>query len=166
MAAKGKEEIQIPAVFAEIQLYVPVIHRMMEKQGLKIRDLVALTLISRSRLGRILHHTPEKRRPMQLAEFLSILHALGVQVDRDWIGLMQLKAAGLMKDEEGVDYSGFLLDFAETMPEMVKDYPILAGVPFRKEWTRPLITIVLKRVAKAEAERQHRERHQFDDDHK
>ena len=164
MAAKDKEEIQIPAVFAEMQLYVPVIHRMMEKQGLRIRDLVPLTRISRSRLGRILHHDPEKRSSIQLAEFLSILHALGVQVDRDWIGLMQLKAAGLMQEEEGVDYSTFLIDFAEKMPEMVKEYPILAGVPFRKEWTAPLITIMLKRAAKAEAERQHRERHQFDDD--
>ena len=158
MAAKGDDEIQIPAVLAEMHRYVPVIHGMMDEQGMKLRDLACRSQISRSRLGRILHRQPEKRVVMQLPEFLSILHALGVQMGHAWIGAKRLETIEMVQEEDSIDYSDFLVAFNEAMPEMVKNHPALARVKFRKEWSRPLAKIVLDRVAQVELERQRRER--------
>src|SRR3546814_8598815 len=53
---------------------------MMDRKDIPQRKLAALTGISKTRLGLLLHSDPTKRSPMTVDELQIILHALGTDI--------------------------------------------------------------------------------------
>ena len=162
MAAKEDLQIQSSAVAAETRRIVPAIHEMLDERGWSLRELASRARISKTRMGSILHRQPDKRAVMQMPEFLSILHALDSELIHAWVATKRLEVIEL-EEEEFPDCSEFMIAFHKELPKILKEYPELEGVVFRKEWTRPLLKILCKKIVRNELERQQRERRAFEE---
>src|SRR3546814_7069355 len=64
---------------------------MMDRKDIPQRKLAALTGISKTRLGLLLHSDPTKRSPMTVDELQIILHALGTDIVAAYV---RIKASG------------------------------------------------------------------------
>ncbi|KFG90805.1 hypothetical protein BV98_001336 [Sphingobium herbicidovorans NBRC 16415] len=158
MSVRG--EGQSPAVLAEMNRYIPVIHGMLDERKMTLRDLAVRSQISKSRLGIILHRQPTKRVIMQLPEFIAILHALGFELVHAWAGAKKLESSDIVQDKSFNALYEFLVEFNVTFPEMMLNTPEMEGVEFRKEWSRPLAALLIQRVLH-ELERRRRARDEF-----
>ena len=162
MAAKEELQIQSSAVAAETRRIVPAIHEMLDERGWSLRELASRAQISKTRMGSILHRQPDKRAVMQMPEFLSILHALDSELIHAWVATKRLEVIEL-EEKEFPDCSEFMVAFHKELPKILQEYPELEGVVFRKEWTRPLLKILCKKIVRNELERQQRERRAFEE---
>jgi hypothetical protein len=160
MDANVRDEGQHSAVLAEMNRYIPVIHGMLDDRKMTLRDLAIRSQISKSRLGIILHRQPAKRVIMQLPEFIGILRALGFELIHAWAGAKKRETADITHDKSFDAFYVFLMEFNATFPEIMLNTPELEGVEFRREWSRPLAELLIKRVL-AELERLRRVRDEF-----
>jgi hypothetical protein len=131
--------------------FIPLILQTMAETDTAQRKLALKTGISKSRLGVLLHHDPEKRSPMTLDEFQVILHALDTNIVQAFIRLETFREPRAVRSNDYGTLIAMLCDVFVTLPkkliEVLDAFDGLDGSEVRKEWAPPLQKAVLKRLA-------------------
>lgn len=130
--------------------YPALILQSMADAGLTQRMLAARTGISKSRLGLILHGDPEKRSPMTVTEFETILDALGINMVQAYIRSETLQGLELEQRERYAILIAMLCEVFVGLPrkliDVLDELNGIDGSEVRKEWASPLQKAVVKRI--------------------
>ncbi|AMK20548.1 MULTISPECIES: helix-turn-helix domain-containing protein [Sphingomonadales] len=130
--------------------FVPLIRCMMDRKDIPQRKLAALTGISKTRLGLLLHSDPTKRSPMTVDELQIILHALGTDIVAAYV---RIKASGTIPqpliERHDVLFT-MICDAFVDMPEglivLLEELEGIDGSEVRPEWAVPVRRAVVRKL--------------------
>ena len=92
-----------------------------EANGTSKRRVALQTGISRSRLGKVLHNSAEKRCPIKLDEIAQLLRALGISHMEAKLAAEQFEKSSQCKAEAVTNVASMLTAVFEGLPEQLAD---------------------------------------------
>lgn len=147
---KIRADVATEAEDAPAPDYVGLLMRVMEAQSVSIRGLALKSGLSKTRLGSLMHRDACKRAQMTLAEFQTIVRALGLDLMQVILSIEIAPAFDEMQDERFSALIALLSTMCHGLPrgllEAMDDLQGLDGTEIRPEWGRSLQSTVIKKM--------------------
>ena len=135
--------------------YIRLIRGLMVANDTPHRSLANMTGISKSRLGRILHQSPQKRLSMTVDELEAILHALGTNVLKAFLrteALRDLDPSDHARYESVLNLVGDIVkDLGQELVKTLENMNGIDGTEPQPHWVGVLRNSWIEDIAKAVA---------------
>ena len=135
--------------------YIRLIRDLMTAHDTRHRSLAEKTGISKSRLGRILHQSPQKRLSMTVDELEAILHALGTNILKAFLrteALRDLDPSDHARYESVLNLVGDIVkDLGQELVKTLENMNGIDGTEPQPHWVGILRNGWIEDIAKAVA---------------
>lgn len=143
----GGEQVLIDAhLQCEQMASIELVREAMGAKKLTIRDLAIRSGIHKSRLGAVLHGTPEKRSLVTLPEYQRILKTLGISLIQ---ASVKIEASVHADENTRTLYELLARLYVQIPPQVIAALDELNGIDtsiIREDWSGPLTQAITKKL--------------------